>query len=196
MRKWLAWLGLIVLVGCSIPNSGQGGGGEQNILAPTVVGNVVCFELPSCEPIYIVITATQFTAWTPTLSPTPTATVTPTATITPTATRTLTPPPPTPSMVTPDGTEITAIAGTPMPCLVEPYAISHKGVYTYTDSANSGLEQRIRSRPGTEFSIVGYLPKNQPRTTYYLKWRLGTRWYAITQACDQWVSGALGTIEE
>lgn len=198
MRRRFVWAflalltGILAPIGCSAGNAGVGGGGEQNILAPTVTGNVICFPLPKCEPVYIVITATQFTAWTPT--PTVTLTASPTQPA-PTLPSSTPRPPNTPTPATPPVIDVTSISNS-QPCVIEPYAVNWKGVYTYLDEVNSGLLQRIRSRPGTEWPIVGYLPKNEPRLVFYLKWRGGVQWYAITQACDQWVSGALGTFED
>lgn len=204
MRRRLIWALFALLtaiaapIGCSAGNAGVGGGGEQNIFAPTVTGNVICFDLPACEPIYIVITGTPIpTGGNPTLTPTPTATATPTATITPTATRTPTPIPPTPSMVT-VVVEITPISN-PEKCAVEPYAERVKGTYEYKDYPNYGVGQNIRKGPGVTYSIVSDLPKSLPKgevkPIFWLKWVGGARWVALNNECTRWVNGELGILD-
>lgn len=196
------WL-VAILVSCAtLLGDGQGGGsvnrfGESGdmVYQVTQVGNVVCFDLPACEPVYIVITATQSTAWTQT--PLPSATVsptyTPTASPAPMATRTATIGY-TPTMVTPDGTYITPI-GSGAKCDVEPFAEIAKGQYTYTDSANYGIPQNVRSRPGTNFPIVATLQKNTPVQVYWIKWTSGVLWVSITRDCHNWVSSRLGILD-
>lgn len=187
MRKGLVYLAFLILalmlpIGCSEGN-GVGGGGEQNIAA--VTGEMICFPVPACEPVYIVITATQFTAWTPT----PTVTLSPTPTLTPTLTTTPRPNTPTPA-TPPVIIEITPITN-PSVCNVEPFAARVKGTYTYKDYANYGIDQNIRTRPGTQYAWVGSLAKDTPRAVYWLKWVSATRWVALNQECSQWVSASV-----
>lgn len=187
----------LVSCGAALNSDGQGGGSvdqfgaaDNMVYEPTIIGDVVCFQVPQCLPtqvVYVTVIATQAMPMA-TRTPTSTIVIEPTSTLAPTWTHQ----PATPTMVTPDGTYITPI-GNPEKCAVEPYAVREYGIYTYLDAVNSGIQQRIRSRPGTDYPIVGYLPKNQPMQTYWLKWLGGTRWYALDYNCQMWVSGALGS---
>lgn len=199
---------LAMPIACTDPLSGgQGGGGSvdqfgaagDTVYQVTQVGNVVCFEVPNCEPIYIVITATSL----PTTSntPAPMATRTPTSTpiIMPTSTiaPTWTPQPVTPTqLASPFATAITPIGNTEK-CAVEPSAIRIYGWYRYTDAANLGIPQNIRVRPGTNYALVPNekLAKNVTVTTYWLRWIGGVRWFAIEYPCGKWVSSGLGVFE-
>lgn len=182
-------------IGCSAGNTGVGGGGEQNILAPTVTGNVICFPLPACEPVYIVITATQFTAWTP--SPTVTLTASPTQPA-PTLPSSTPRPPNTATPATPAVIDVTSISN-PEICLVEPYSERVKGTYEYRDFPNYGVGQNIRIGPGVSYSIVPDLPKSLPKgevkPIFWLKWVGGARWVALNNECTRWVNGELGILD-
>lgn len=189
---------LAMPIACTDPLSGgQGGGGSvdqfvesgNKVYGITQVGNVVCFEVPNCEPIYIVITATSL----PTASNTPAPMATRTPTSTPIIMPTSTIAPFTPTQLTPPFDPAITPISNPDKCAVEPYAERVYGVYTYLDVVNSGIQQRIRARPGTDYPIVGYLPKNQPMQVYFLKWIGGTKWWALDFLCGRWVSGALGS---
>lgn len=196
--RWLAWFVFVLLaiatpISCSNPTDlGQGGGGEQNVLAPTVTGNMICFPLPACDPIVIVVTATQSAAWTqtPTLTAVPTSTAQPSATRTPTIA-------PTPSKVTVTS-EVTAISN-PEICLVEPYSERVKGTYEYKDFPNYGVGQNIRTGPGVNYPIVTSLPKtlpkNSPVTIFWIKWVSSARWVALNNECSRWVNGELGILD-
>lgn len=199
MHRRLVWAalalitGILAPIGCSADNTGMGGGGEQNILAPTVTGNVICFPLPTCEPVIVYVTATQFTAWTPTV----TLTASPTQPA-PTLPSSTPRPPNTPTQATPAVIDVTSISN-PEICAVEPYSERVKGTYEYKDFPNYGVGQNIRIGPGVTYPIVTTLPKTLPKnslvTIFWLKWVGGDRWVALNNECTRWVNGALGLLD-
>jgi hypothetical protein len=163
----------------------------EMVNVPTVVPQAtptpaapICPTAPVCEPV--IITATPGVALpgaTPAASRTPTRT--PSGTVTPTQL-----PPGTPV----DGTRVPA---TPM-CAWEASgaAIAEKKTYyTYTDPQVSGLYQRIRGGPGTEFATLDYLAKGE-RVQVYWKINRGIyTWWALDVQCSRWAA-QLGSIEE
>lgn len=70
-----------------------------------------------------------------------------------------------------------------------------KTYYTYTDPQFSGLLQRVRSGPGTEFLTLEYLAKGERRQVYWSISRGGYTWWALDVTCHKWAA-QLGGIEE
>lgn len=142
-------------------------------------GEPICPTAPACAPT--IITATPGAS--PTASRTPSAQATPAA-LTPTQ--------------LPPGTPIpgTNIPSTPF-CSWEASGAKpaeKQTFYVYTDPQFSGLLQRVRGGPGTEFNIVDYLSKGARTRVYWSIWRGGYTWWALDVGCSRWAA-QLGSIE-
>lgn len=79
----------------------------------------------------------------------------------------------------------------PTDCPGYPIAAQRKGFeYRYLDRDNSGIWQRIRIGPGTNYAIVGYL---KPMLRKPVFWTFGG-WESISPDCRQWVANHLGEL--
>lgn len=76
------------------------------------------------------------------------------------------------------------------------YQPKGQGYYYYTDPQGTGIpKQNIRSGPGTTYSIVGQLPKNEARLVWF-EIQLGDQvWVAFNETCSQWAAVWLGYID-
>jgi hypothetical protein len=66
--------------------------------------------------------------------------------------------------------------------------------YTYTEQ-RYGIQQNVRSGPGTDFLIIEYLNKGAKVRVYWWLSRGGFKWWALDVKCTRWAA-ELGTIEE
>lgn len=170
MSKWLSLLVGFLLVACA----SQQGGGECICVYTATPTDGSATPTPSTTPQGAI-------SATPSIQPSSTAKIE----NTPTSVVNLPTPTPVPIQPTFGGTEYNP------ECAVAAWAAPVKNLdYFYRDKQRSGLNQRVRSGPGTNYAILYTIEKDVPHTAYWL----ANGWVSIDPGCVSWVWSSIGEL--